>query len=297
MLGHGGGIDGFSSVYAYSSSRDTGYVVLLNSTHSPDAMRRISLLAVRYLKADVAPPARPRVTLTPGALQRFAGYYYKANPRNQAMAFIEWLLSGGTVAKTAAGLRIDPLFGNAEELIPVADNQFRVEDDAEATRVFAEDVSGTMVLTGGFQYSERRARWPVELVRWPVLLSFAIALTPILMLLPWAVHANRVQPSGFWWTKGALILGSLALLLPIVGIMNVSDVNLGAQNVWTRAMFVGTVMQPAATILSLLFALDAWRHGAGPWLRAYAVTVSLCASVLTAYLTYWGMLAFRPWSF
>jgi CubicO group peptidase (beta-lactamase class C family) len=297
MLGHGGGIDGFSSLYAYSSSRDIGYVVLLNSTHSPEAMRRISQLAVRYLKADVAPPDKPRTALSPDALRRFEGYYHKANPRNQAIAFIEWLLSGGTVTATATGLRLDPLFGNTEELIPVADNQFRIGTDAEATRVFAEDDSGAMVLTGGFQYAERRARWPVELVRWTVLLSFAIALTPILMLLPWAAHANRAEPAGFWWTKGSLVLGSLALLLPITGIMNVSDVNLGTRNVWTGAMFVGTVMQPAAAALSLFFVIDAWRRGAGPWLRGYAAAVSLCATVVTAYLAYWSVIAFRPWAY
>jgi hypothetical protein len=117
------------------------------------------------------------------------------------------------------------------------------------------------------------------------------------MLVPWAVHANRAQPARFWWTKGSLILGSLALLLPITGIMNVSDTNLGTLNMWTGAMFVGTVMQPAATALSLFFVIDAWRRGAGPWLRGYAAAVSLCAVVLTAYLAYWGMLAFRPWDY
>ncbi len=297
MLGHGGGIDGFSSLYAYSAARDVGYVVLLNSTHSPEAMRRISQLAVRYLKADVEPPARPRVTLAADALRTFEGYYHQANPRNQAMAFIDWLLSGASVSATATGLRVDPLFGNAVDLIPVADNQFRVEADAEATRVFTDDEFGRMVMTGGFLYSERRPRWQVEIVRWAVLLSFALALTPVVMLAPWAVHARRAVPSGFWWTKSTLMLGSLALLLPVLGIMQVSDLNLGTQNTWTAAMFLGTVLQPAAAILSLLFAIDAWRRGAGPWLRAYAVTASVCSCVLTAYLSYWGMVAFRPWSF
>ena len=297
MLGHGGGIDGFSSLYAYSAGRDVGYVVLLNSTHSPEAMRRISQLAVRYLKADVAPPAKPRVSLSADALQRFEGYYHRANPRNQAMALIEWLVSGGTVAAAPGGLHIDPVFGNSEELIPVADNLFRVEADVEATRVFAEDEFGTMVLTGGFQYAERRPRWQVEAVRWPVFFSFALALTPVVMLVPWVVHASRAEPSGFWWAKSVLILGSVALLLPVVGIMNVSDVNLGTQNIWTATMFLGTVLQPAAAILSVLFAIDGWRRGAGPWLRAYALVVSLCACVLTAYLWSWGMIGFRPWAY
>ena len=297
MLGHAGGIDGFSSLYAYSAGRDIGYVVLLNSTHSPDAMRRLSQLAVRYLKADVEPPAKPRATLSAGALQRFEGYYHRANPRNQALAFIEWLKSGATVVATTGGLHIEPLFGDSEELIPVSENLFRTAADTEATRVFAEDELGTMILTGGFQYAERRPRWRVEAVRWPVFFSFALALTPILMLVPWVAHATRANPSGFWWTKSVLMLGSLALVLPVIGIINVADVNLGTQNTWTTAMFAGTVLQPAAAILSLLVAIDGWRRGAGPWLRAYTITVSLCACVLTAYLSYWGMIAFRPWAY
>jgi len=137
----------------------------------------------------------------------------------------------------------------------------------------------------------------VEIVRLTDLVSFAIALTPMLMLVPWAAHANRAQPARFWWIKGSLILGSLALLLPITGIMNVSDVNLGTLNMWTGAMFVGTVMQPAATALSLFFLIDAWRCGAGRWLRGYAATVSLCGAVVTAYLAYWSVIAFRPWNY
>ncbi len=297
MLGHGGGIDGFSSLYAYSAARDVGYVVMLNSTHSPDAMRRVSRLAVRYLKADVEPPARPTVALPAAALQQFEGYYHPANPRNQAMAFIEWLIAGITVSATSTGLHVDPLWGNSADLIPVAKNQFRVEAEAEATRVFATDEFGGMVLTGGFLYSERRPRWHVELVRGPVLLSLVIALTPLVMLVPWLINAKRADPLTFWWTKSALMLGSLAWLLPVAGIMNVSDISLGELNAWTGMMFLGTLLQPAATALSLFFAVDAWRRGAEPWLRTYALGVVLCSCVLTAYLAAWDMIAFRPWAF
>ena len=297
MLGHGGGIDGFSSLYAYSTARDVGYVVLLNATHSAEAMRRISQLAVRYLKADAEPPAKPRATLPADTLLQYEGYYHDASPRNQAMAFIEWLLTGSMVTATPDRLRVNPVFGEAYDLIPVADSLFRIDADDEATRVFAADDAGAMVLTGGCRYAERRARWAVEIIRWVVLLSFALALTPLAMLVPWLAHAKRARPDGRWWTKSMLILGSLALLLPVLGIMNVSDLSLGTKNVWTASMFLGTVLQPAATVLSLLFAIDAWRRGAGPWLRVYALTVSLSACALSAYLGYWGMIAFRPWSF
>jgi CubicO group peptidase (beta-lactamase class C family) len=61
MLGHDGGIDGFLSSYAYSPARDVGYVVLLNSTapRAGEALRRLSRMAVSYLKRDVTPPEKP----------------------------------------------------------------------------------------------------------------------------------------------------------------------------------------------------------------------------------------------
>ena len=154
-----------------------------------------------------------------------------------------------------------------------------------------------MVLTGGMTYSERRPRWLIEIVRWSVLGSLALVLTPVALLVAWGIHAKRATPSGFWWTKSSLLLGSAGVLLIVLGVMNVSDLSLGTQNVWTAAIFVGSLLLPTAAILSLLFALDAWRRGAGPWLRAYALIVSLAACVLTAYLAYWSMLAFRPWAF
>ena len=98
MLGHGGGIEGFSSSYAYSTSRDSGYVILLNSTHSPEAMRRIAKLAVRYLKADVEPPPKAKATVAEATLRKYEGYYHDASPRNQAFAFIEWLMSGRSIS-------------------------------------------------------------------------------------------------------------------------------------------------------------------------------------------------------
>ena len=55
-------------------------------------MRRISQLAVRYLKADVEPPPKPKATSPEATLRKYEGYYHDANPRNQAFAFVEWLM-------------------------------------------------------------------------------------------------------------------------------------------------------------------------------------------------------------
>jgi hypothetical protein len=154
-----------------------------------------------------------------------------------------------------------------------------------------------MVLTGGSLYAERKPRWRIESVRWPVLVSTGLALTPLLMMIPWIVHARRAQPKGFWWLKLWLLLCSVGLALPVIAVMNAGVAQLGTRNLWTAAIFAGSILFPAAAILSFLFTVDAIMSAAGKWLRAYALMVSVAALIVSGYLSAWGMLAFRPWSY
>jgi CubicO group peptidase (beta-lactamase class C family) len=303
MLGHGGGIEGFLSQYAYSTTRDVGLVVLLNGTYSGEAMRRITQLALRYLKAEVEPPPKPEETIAENVLRGYEGYYHPANPRNQAFAFIEWLMSGQRVSVNGNRLQLTPMFGTPSTLIPVSETLFRFEPDPEPTRVFTKDENGVTVLTGGFAYLEQRPRWRVELIRWPVLVSIALALTPLVAAMFWVVQGmyswlvrRSVKREG-GWLKACLVLCSLALILPAVGALNVPGSQLGTRNVWTTMMFAGSILFPAAAILSFLFTVDAFLSAAGKWLRVYAVTISVAALIVSAYLSSWGMIAFRPWNF
>ena len=53
--------------------------------------------------------------------------------------------------------------------------------------MFADNDAGLMVMAGRIAYAERQPRWRVESVRWPVLVSAALVLTPLVMLIPWIV--------------------------------------------------------------------------------------------------------------
>ena len=301
MLGHNGGIEGFISSFAYSTSRDVGFAIMLNSTHSGDAMRRISQLAVRYLKSDVEPPPKPEADIPDSMLRQYQGYYHQANPRNQALAFIEWLLAGQRIAVDGKRLQVTPVFGKPVALVPVSNNLFRFEADPEPTRVFTVNESGTMVLTGGFFHAERQSRWRVESVRWPVLISAAIVVTPLLMLIPWLIlglsRRDTPRAGGFWWLKVWLACCALGLLFPFAAVVSVPQAELGERNLWTAAIFAGSVLLPAAAVLSFMFTVDAFLSHAGRWLKGYALLVSIAALIVSGYLSAFGMLAFRPWAY
>ena len=294
LLGHEGAIEGFLSRYAYSTSRDVGYVVMLNASFSQDALNRISDLAIRYLKADVEPPEKPRAVVPVATLQKYVGYYQDAAPRLQAVAFLQWLLTGQSIAVEGDHLVMRPaLRGPSHTLIPVGDNQFRGEHDVEATRVFTTDQSGVMIMTGA-GYAERMPRWQVEIVRWPVLISSALILTPLLALVIWLV---RIRDSGFWALRLSLLLCAIGFGLPILAIANVDAATVGQVNALTMSMLGGTLILPAATVLAIGFTIHSFFEDAGASLRGYAVLVSLAALILSVYIGWWGVIGFKPWSF
>lgn len=299
MLGHNGGIEGFSSSFAYSTSRDVGYVILLNSEGSSEAMRRISALAVRYLKADVEPPPKPAVDVPASVLESYEGYYHDAATRNQAVAFITWLLAGQSISVDGKQLKSTPAFGSPFALIPVSETLFRLDADPEATRVFVPGDDNQMILTGGQLYAERWPRWRIEGIRWAVLASVGIVLTPLLLAIPWVVQglARRDAPGSNGWLKVMLVLCAVALAMPAVAVLTGSVRDLATLNARTAAIFTGSVLLPAAAILSFLFAVDAWRKSASAWLRAYSMTVAVAALIVSGYLSAWGMIGFTPWSF
>ena len=300
MLVHSGGIEGFSSLFGYATARDAGFVVLLNSNVSGEARLRIASLAVRYLKAGIEPPAGSEASVPQDRLRSHVGYYHDANPRSQATAFLGWLFNGQAITVNGNRLHSAPVFGDATDLIPVSDTVFRLPGESEATRVFTTNEYGVAVVAGGTAgqlYAERRPRWQVEIVRWSVLTAAGLVLTPILMLLAWVVHARRARPSGFWRLKVCLLFGALAFALVAAAVMGTTGKDLGARNIWTLSFFLGTLLLPAAALLAFSFTLHAWRTGAGGWLRAYAMSISIAGLIISAYLSWWGMIGFRSWAY
>ncbi len=292
LLGHDGGIEGFISRYAYSPSRDVGFVVLLNGAFSGRAMERISDLAIRYLKSDVEPPAKSEIKGEPVFMDRFAGYYHDSSPRNQVMAFATWLQSGQTISVGDRVLVSQPVLGSPQQLIPVGEGLFRLASEMDATRVFAADSDGNMVLSG-VGYSVRRPRWRVEIVRLPVVAAALILVSPLLVGLFWIAHATRAAPRGFWTLKTALLFAALCPLPLALAIARLDVVALGQIGLRTATIYASTLLLPFAAVLASTATVFAWTAGAGRWLRVYALAVACSAIVVSAYLYSWGMIGFK----
>jgi CubicO group peptidase (beta-lactamase class C family) len=299
MLGHNGAIDGFYSTYAYSPSRDVGYVVLVNST-GPSvaaATERVAALALRYLKREIEPPSKPVGVVGPATLDRYLGYYHDANPRNQVFWGFQWLLAGRTIARVGDTLVERPLFGETLPLIPVSDSLFRRENELDASRVFTTDEGGTMVLTGADIYAERMPRWRVELVRVSLAVAVVVVLSVFLVAMVWIARIRRATPRGFWPLKLVLFLCPIALIAPVAALAFTPPQGWGEQNVGTSVVAVATLALPTLAMIAAALTIGAQRQHASRLLVAYAIAMIGAVAGISGYLGASDLLGIRLWAY
>lgn len=297
VLGHGGGIDGFSSVYGYSAARDVGWVVLLNGTYAPQAIDRLSALALAYLKRDVEPPAKPELTVAPDVLAGHAGYYHPEGSRNEVFAAMDWLTGGTTLGVEGNRLVSRGVLGGRQVLVPVSDTLFRREADVTPSRVFTTDDDGRTVVLGDGYFGVRVARWRVEAVRAPVAVSLAVAATVPIALVAWLVHAGRARPAGFWLLKLTLACIPAAVVALVSMVLWAPAREWGEMTMWTRLTYLGSWALPLVSLVALVLLVDAWRRGAGRWVLGYALLVTAAGLTLSAFIAAWGLVGLRPWAY
>jgi CubicO group peptidase (beta-lactamase class C family) len=145
LHGHNGGIDGFSSSYAYLPEAERGYFYSVNQPNGP-AIRQIGALISDFITQDLTPPdPLPVVELSDSELAAFAGYYESDSPRIELLAGVQRLTF--TTVRTENGkLFINPLIGDETELLPVGNKQFRRDEDAIATYAFVTSPDGENLL-------------------------------------------------------------------------------------------------------------------------------------------------------
>jgi CubicO group peptidase (beta-lactamase class C family) len=295
MRGHGGFAPGFLASYSYSASRGFGYVLLLNSTRSPDGRFAIQQAIVDYLLRDQAVPPAPRAEVPEAELQRWVGTYHYASPRVQLMAFRARMDPGVEVFVAGGRLYSRPLPGDEppRELIPVGGDRFRTSWASGSFLAFGRDRDGRRFYLAGSTYhvEEPRAR----------ILMFALGPTICILvlgtglLLPLTAFVRRTRPSpGIAWP----VTVTLSLVLaPRLFEIAVDRGILGDCNAYTVGLFALSLVFPLASFATAVQALT-WlpRPGrlAGKLHRLVFATAACCA---TAYLAAYGMLGLRLWSY
>jgi CubicO group peptidase (beta-lactamase class C family) len=304
--GHDGGIDGFISSYRYMPEQNWGYVVLLNTTVSGQALADLNHLAIDFLSKDFPKPQQPVISLTAKELKNFSGYYAPRAPRNQLLAFMEQL-TGGTWIRVARGkLECSALFAKGHEpLLPVGKNLFRGEKEPEASAVFFPDASGRMIYVrsgeDGEPYGERV--FPIWLFTRLLLLAasavvMATALPYALFWGLWLLLARfikRIKRMKHVRVRAVPLFAVLSLLVVFFAFTKATD-KIGTFNFWSFLIFAGTIVFMLLSLAGLALAVGVPRREMHKWERIHSLLVSMACCVVLLFFSAWHLIGLRLWA-
>lgn len=300
--GHDGGIDGFFSSYRYMPEQNWGYVVLLNSDSSGQALESLNRLAIEFLSKDFPKPQQPVVALPAKDLESFVGYYAPRAPRSQLFAFMDDLTGGTRVRVINGKLTRSSLFGQLEPLFPVGKNLFRAEKEPEGTTVFFVGEAGDMAVAGsgleGIGYSER-SNLAIPFLRIAVL---SLCLFFILTSLPYALVwlfmklAGTMKEVRHLSVRVAPLLATLSLIIVPICLFKLSGPQIGSFNLWTFGIFLGTFVFPILSVVGLVLVLRVPKEEIHRGVRIHSLLVSSACCVFTGFFWSWHLLALRLWA-
>jgi CubicO group peptidase (beta-lactamase class C family) len=302
--GHDGGIDGFISSYRYMPEQNWGYVILLNSDNSPQALGSLNRLAIDFLSKDFPKPQQPVVALPAKPLKMFTGYYAPRAPRSQLFAFVDDLAGGTRIRLINGKLTRSRLFGLPEPLLCVGKNLFRGEKEPEGTTVFFVTETGNMAVVSsgleGISYSERSSlNIALPLIRIALLclcLFFMLSTLPYALVWLFLKLVGVMEDVRHLSVRVVPLVATLALLIVPLCFMKLNGAQIGSFNLWTAGIFLGTFFFPLLSILGLVLVLRVPKEEIHRGVRIHSLLVSSACCVLTGFLWSWHLLALHLWA-
>jgi CubicO group peptidase (beta-lactamase class C family) len=292
--GHDGGLPGFLSSLRYFPELGTGYVMLLDATHSFHAYIEIRALLYAYL-------ARGReVAVESGtAAPPTANAYMFANPRHSLIGFIERACFGWRVEVDYGGVQLEPLFGDKFDLIATRDGGYRAWWQSGSSVRFADN-HGTPVMTAGFVYAEAAA-WAPARLRY-IALRVAVWLLGIVAPM-WALFML-----GYARGRGGMTAFKLALWPAIAGVCLVAFPQianaagergvLGEVHPLTIALCATTIVFAVASIAAVVATMRASfrEHRLPLTIRVPIMAETIAAFALTVWFGAHGFIGLRTWA-
>ena len=300
--GHDGGIDGFISSYRYMPEQNWGYVVLLNSDNSQQALESLNRLAIDFLSKDLPKPQQPVTSLSTNVLAQFAGYYAPRAPRSQLFAFVDDLTGGTRIRVINGKLARSGLFGRTEPLLSVGRNLFRGEKEPEGTTVFFVTETGRMGVVSngldGISYSERSSL-ALPLIRIALLslcLFFMLTSLPYALVWLFLKLVGAMKDVRHLSVRAVPLFAALSLLIVPLCLMKLSGAQIGSFNLWTVGIFLGTFLFPILSVIGFILALRVPNDEIHRGVRIHSLLVSSACCVITGFLWSWHLLALRLWA-
>jgi CubicO group peptidase (beta-lactamase class C family) len=300
--GHDGGIDGFISSYRYMPEQNWGYVVLLNSTQSFQALVNLNRLAIDFLSKDFPKSQQAAISISPGDLEKFAGYYASGAPRAQLLSFVEELSGGVRIRVIRGQLTRAGLFGRPELLIPVGKNFFRGEKEPEATSIFVADNAGHMMLSSqgieGLSFGERTSiAWTYARI---ALLALCAVLmgTSLLFAVSWIFRRlfGGMKDVRHLAVRAIPLLATLSFVALVFCFTKLGGADTGRLTGWTAGIFLSSLLFPLLSLYGLFLAVRVPKNEIHNATRIHSLLVALACCVVAVFIASWHLIGLRLWA-
>jgi CubicO group peptidase (beta-lactamase class C family) len=300
--GHDGSIDGFVSSYRYMPEQDWGYVALLNSAGSQEALENINRLAIEFLSKDYPKPYKPVAALAPAELQSFAGFYGQRAPRTQRLAFLDDLAGGIRIRAIGGQLTRSSMFGKPEPLLAAGKNLFRADKEPEGTTLFFADEAGHMAFSSmgddEVSYAVRISPlWPYTRVAVLVLCA-ALMLSSVLFALIWLALKliGKMKGVQHFAVRVVPLLAVLSLVTIPFCFNALHGSAIGTANIFSIGIYMATILFALLSLFGLVLALRVPKAEIHRGVRIHSLLVSLACCVVALFFASWGLIGLRLWA-
>jgi CubicO group peptidase (beta-lactamase class C family) len=308
--GHSGATVGASSQLFYLPDQGVGFFFAINAAGGP-ASGKIGLQLAAYLTKAFPPPPLPSVQPVPGAVSRaYSGWYLPANPRVEALKYIDDILGLTRVSFDETRLLRSSLVGPPATAFAVDGTHFRGQYVSVPNIALLNAPEGRAIVWGDSFFARiSAARAWAEIVLTALFLA-ALVSVPLVALgggLRWilrrrpranlvpAALAARVVPLLAW-----LAIAAAALLVREGARWDgeTARARIGHATPWSVGLAAATWAFAVASFAALLAAAWRWRrHNQGHRFVLYHdLVVAIVFVVATLYLGWHGSIGYRSWA-
>jgi CubicO group peptidase (beta-lactamase class C family) len=298
FFGHDGGMVGFSSDLFYSRKLDVGF--FLSNNGQAGNYRITDLITeflVNYTRSDL-PTAKK---LNKNEIKPWLGYYKSHCSRNEILKVVDDILGSRTLY-----IENDTLFSagflvKKEAFIPVSDFQFRKYSQPIATSILVTD-AGKPALFVDENYYEKISPVPYNIHRSIIFGALLLGAISTILSVVWTILFFMSRLTGKELMGRSIpTFAMLSLIMMLTVFMRNVDLkniyNLASVNIWTVIIFIGSVLFPLLSCLSLYRSIRVWKITKGKVLKTFQVICSACLCYLAIDLALYGWFAIRIWDY
>lgn len=296
-LGHNGGIDGFTTSYAYSRQSGLGYVLMVNSS-SANFAELIKAIARHLNDAAPASSAESAAANTQPMLPPAPGYYRVSDERNQIFAGLSAPFAVVKLIPSHDGVTLSPLLGTDEVYQSRGGALLSKEGRAHATGIsLPNSALGAAFQVDGQFFLQTSAwqAWSLFFMAMAGVVSIAVAVlyAPVWLINRWR---GRVRGVGAVQLRVAPLSYSLTLVTIGVALMQLDLYAVSQVNWQTLTLMLGSCVLPLICLWQCWTCLRFAKTSDSRFARWFGWGSAVSHSALTLYLLSCGYIGLRLWA-